>query len=100
MNGDVTNPRLYNCYVDDVFAVFSNSVDFRIFYGKLNEMHGNIRFTFEIGSESLPFLDTEISIKGADFESWVYRKKTDTSVILHDQAVCPQIGNQASFLVF
>ena len=52
-------------------------------------MHGNIRFTFEIGSESLLFLDTEISIKGADFESWVYRKKTDTSVILHDQAVCP-----------
>jgi hypothetical protein len=83
------HPRLYLRYVDDVFAVFSNDIDFKMFFDKLNTQHNNLRFTFEIGSDSLPFLDTEISIKNGDFESWIYRKKTNTNVLLNNTAICP-----------
>ena len=43
-------------------------------------------------------MDTEIKINGDTFESWTYRKKTDTGVILNSVAVCPQ--NWKKSLIF
>ena len=83
------HPRLYIRYVDDIFAVFTNGTDFKTFFNELNTQHNNLKFTFEIGTDSLPFLDTEISIKDGDFESWIYRKKTNTNVLLNNSAICP-----------
>ena len=59
------------------------------FFDVLNNQHTNLKFTFEIGADTLPFLDTEISIKNGDFESWIYRKKTNTNVVLNASASCP-----------
>ena len=59
------------------------------FLDVLNSQHTNLRFTFEIGNSTLAFLDTHNSIENANFESWVYRKKTNTNVILNDTDVCP-----------
>ena len=84
-----TYPKLYLRYVDDVFSVFSSDVDFMHFFHVLNNMHKNIRFTYEVGNSNLAFLDTEVSIVNAEFESWVYRKKTNTNVILNAFAMCP-----------
>jgi hypothetical protein len=83
------HPKLYLRYVDDIFAVFSQDIDFRQFFDVLNNQHTNLKFTFEIGADTLPFLDTEISIKNGDFESWIYRKKTNTNVVLNAIASCP-----------
>ena len=55
----------------------------------LNNQHKNLKFTFELGNSTLDFLDTNISIVNADFGSWVYRKETETNVILNESAVCP-----------
>ena len=89
------NPKLYIRYVDDVFAVFDNKTPFNNFLEHLNSQHRNIKFTVEEGIGSLPFLDTEIRINGDIFESWTYRKKTDTGVILNSAAVCPQIWKKS-----
>ena len=83
------NPKMYIRYVDDIFAVFDNNTPVDSFLEHLNSQHPNIKFTIEEGTTSLPFLDTEIRITGDDFESWTYRKKTDTGVILNSSAVCP-----------
>ena len=67
-------------YVDDIFCVFN--ADFHSFLAKLNSLHPNLRFTYELWSDGrLPFLDVEISITNGNFESWVYRKNTNTNVI-------------------
>ena len=92
------NPKLYVRYVDDVFAVFDSKTPFNNFLEHLNGQHPNIKFTVEEGVDSLPFLDTEIKINGDTFESWTYRKKTDTGVILNSVAVCPQ--NWKKSLIF
>ena len=83
------NPKLYLRYVDDIFAVFDKDVPYDKFLSHINNQHPNIKFTVEKTINSLPFLDTEINIKGDNFESWVYRKPTNTGVVLNFNAICP-----------
>lgn len=80
-------PKLYLRYVDDIFAIFDN--DFNDFFNLLNEQHPNIKFTYEGGSGTLPFLDTNIEISAPTFISTVFRKKTHTNLMLNFNAVCP-----------
>ena len=59
----------------------------------LNNLHPNLRFTHELGPDRLPFLDTEISLpttENSTLSSKVYRKSTNTNVILNYSALCPQ----------
>ena len=83
------HPRLYLRYVDDVFAVFPPDIDPLHFLEILNNLHGNINFTVEIGHDKLPFLDTEICITGGNFESWAYRKSSNTNVLINAFALFP-----------
>ena len=76
--------------MDDIFTVFSSNIDFSLFHKFLNELHPNLKFTYELGNSTLPFLDTVISVNGVDFDSWVYRKATNTDLILNYYAVCPK----------
>ena len=83
-------PTFYRRYVDDVFALFKCEDDVKNFFALLNEAHPNLKFTIETSTTFLPFLDTAISIKSNQFESWVYRKPTNTGVILNYHAVAPR----------
>ena len=84
------SPKFYVRYVDDIFAVFDKNVCFKPFLDHINCQHPNIKFTVEesIGNV-LPFLDTNISIVGDNFDSCVYRKETNTNVLLNANAICP-----------
>ena len=82
-------PRLYLCYVDDIFCVFSQNVNHESFFDILNKSHANIKFTVEIGNDLLPFLDTKIHIDKCSFESFVYRKQTNTNLLLNFNSKCP-----------
>ena len=76
--------------MDDILAIFDKDVPSEMFLNHINSQHPNIKFTVEKSTNSLPFLDTEIKISGDNFESWTYRKKTDTGVLLNACAVCPR----------
>ena len=76
-------PKLYLRYVDDVFAVFHDNTSHLLFLDSLNLLHPNLKFTIEISTETLPFLDVELKIEGDHFNTWVYRKKTHTNVLLN-----------------
>ena len=89
LNETSINPKLYVRYVDDIFAVFDKHSSSETFLDHLNKQHKNMRFTLEKSTNSLPFLDTEIEIIDDRFESWVYRKATNTNVMLNANAVCP-----------
>ena len=86
---NLVKPNSYLRYVDDIFAVFSNGVDYVPFFNKLNSQHKNLKFTVEVGGNHLAFLDTQILIENSDFETWIYRKTTNTNVILNFSAICP-----------
>jgi hypothetical protein len=83
------SPELYLRYVDDIFAVFSDKDAIDQFFQYLNTQHPNLSFTLENATNTLAFLDVELEITDASFESWVYRKKTHTGVFMNFNAVVP-----------
>lgn len=54
-----------------------------------NSQHPNLRFTMEVAEGTLPFLDFEVNIQGRDVSTWVYRKSTNTNVMLNFHAIAP-----------
>ena len=78
--------------MDDIFCVFRSGVSHEPFLTKLNSMHKNLKFTAEIGTSKLAFLDTCIELPKNDdcmFTSSVFRKATYTGLILNFAAMCP-----------
>ena len=87
-----SKPNLYVRYVDDIFCVFHERHAAMKFFEELNQMHHCLKFTFELGPTVLPFLDTSIDITddiGGKFRSYVYRKASNTGLLLNFHAVCP-----------
>ena len=90
-NDENYHPRLYCRYVDDIFTVFSADHNFETMLNVLNTKHPNLKFTYELGNHTLPFLDANISIKDGNCEIEVYRKKTNTDVMLNFFALVPNM---------
>ena len=54
------------------------------FLSTLNECHPSISFTMELASNNkLPFLGMEITKNGCQLSTSVYRKPTNTGLLLH-----------------
>ena len=89
----IKQPKFYRRYVDDIFAVFSCEDDRDAFFQHLNNAHQNLSFTMEkinTSTNSLPFLDVEISItESEEFSTKVYRKPTNTNVMMNFHATAP-----------
>ena len=83
------DPVLYVRYVDDIFCVFRKDAKYESFMSKLNSLHDSLSFTCEFGGQSIPFLDILIELKGDEFRSTVYRKRTNTNVLLHYRSNVP-----------
>lgn len=84
-------PVVYLRYVDDIFAVFKNGTSYLPFFNLLNQQHPNLKFTVEEDTKgSFPFLNVEIKIQGNSVDTWVFRKKTFTGVMLNFSAVVPE----------
>ena len=64
-------------------AVFSDSLS------HIHSLHPNIKFKVEHSENTFPLLNVELKINGASFDSWVYRKKTHTGVMLNYSAIVP-----------
>ena len=89
-------PDLYLRYVDDIFCVFNSDEAITKFHDFLNKLHPNLRFTYELGPNSIAFLDTEIHLpidETSSMSSTVYRKKTNTNVVMNFNALCPKNWN-------
>ena len=82
-------PLFYKRYVDDIFAVFKSIEDRDSFYELLNDAHRNLTFTMETTTDFLPFLDIAISVNGNKFDTKVYRKPTNTGVVMNFNSNAP-----------
>ena len=76
-------------YVDDVFALFRTTDQRDTFFSILNRAHPNLIFTMETSTTSLPFLDIAVSIENGKFNTEVYRKKTNTGVVMNFRCMAP-----------
>ena len=95
-------PIAYFRYVDDVFCLFdSSSQNHEIFLDFLNKQHTNIRFTFEVGPSSLPFLDVSVQLDSLRCPIFtVFRKETYTGLLLNYRAFCPFAWKKALIMGF
>ena len=91
---------MYSRYVDDIFAVFDNSDHCTKFLDLLNSQHNNIKFTVELPSDTIPFFDVEIRLNKTGIDTWVYRKPTNTNLILNFNALCPTKWKSELILCF
>ena len=70
-------PVFYTRYVDDTFVLFRDESHYKLFLNYINSKHVNINFTVETeSSNSLSFLDVNVSRFNNKFITSVYRKPT------------------------
>ena len=83
-------PKLYLRYIDDVYAVFDCDDGCLKFLEVLNSQHKDIRFTVEKATtfSTLNFLDVQIKLLDNGYETCVWRKPTNTGVLLNFNAIC------------
>ena len=74
-------PLSYYRYVDDTFTVFSRPEHCDSFLSYLNAQHTNIKFTAERQVDnSIPFLDTNVTLSNSTFSVGIFRKATFTGL--------------------
>ena len=77
----------YRRYVDDTLATMKDVPAAEAFLSTLNNCHPSISFTMELASDhKLPFVGMEVLKKGCKLETSVYRKPTNTDLLLHHQS--------------
>ena len=97
-NDQEASPKLYLRYIDDIFAIFDNDQSCTKFLEKLNTQHPNIKFTLEQAKNTIPFLDVEIKINLDKFDTWTWRKPSNTGLLLNFNAFCPRIWKKGLIL--
>jgi hypothetical protein len=84
-------------FVDDYFAIIKNDTAEKLL-NRLNDMHPNIKFTFEREEEGrIPFLDLMIIRKDKKLTFEIYRKPTDSMLCIPACSSTPDAYKMASF---
>ena len=84
-------PKFYIRYVDDIFTIFESEMKCDNFFTKLNKIHPNLNYTIEkpkIGC--LPFLDVSVQKIRTKLLTSVYRKTTNTNILINWNAKSPK----------
>ena len=80
-------PAFYKRYVDDTLSKMPDATAASEFLSTLNEIHPSVSFTMELEDNNrLPFLGMEIIKNGSQLDTKVYKKPTDTGLLLHYQS--------------
>ena len=77
-------PHLYRRYADDALARMPNTDAVIMFLTTLNGLHPSLAFTMELPvGDRIPFIGFEIIKNRTKLETQVYRKSTNTGLLLH-----------------
>ena len=82
-------PKLYLRYIDDIFAIFDESQSYDIFFNLINSIHNNLEFTVEVATTTLPFFDVNVKITEFSVDLSVYKRATNTNVLLNFNCIAP-----------
>ena len=77
-------PSFYKRYVDDKFAIMPSTAEVYAFLDVLNSKHPALKFTLGLATQNkLPFLGMKIIKYVTKLETTVYKKPTNTGLLLH-----------------
>ena len=93
------SPKMYLKYIDDILAKFDNHLSCTKFLEKLNTQHPNIKFTLKQAKNPIPFLDMEIKINLDKFNTWTWRKSSNTGLLSNFNAFCLKIWKKMSYVL-
>ena len=80
----------YTRYVDDCFSIVPDLAVAQFNLSILNQIHPKIQFTIETETDGvLAFLDIKITNNGSGFSTTLYKKPTDTSLLLNFHSASP-----------
>ncbi len=83
-------PFLYLRYIDDIFIIWHHGrATLEIFLNSFNSFHSTIKFTHEISSQTVNFLDVKVSVASRRLSTTLYRKPTDVVSYLHHKSFHP-----------
>ncbi|XP_067859745.1 uncharacterized protein [Heptranchias perlo] len=89
-------PTLYTRYIDDIFFPWTHGEEsLKKLHDNINKFHPTIKLTMDYSSESVSFLDTQISIKDGHLSTSLYRKPTDNLTMLHFSSFHPNHVKEA-----
>ena len=80
-------PDVFFRYVDDCFAVFLDFERAMLFYRKLNQIHNNIKFTYELENKQLPFLDVNVDTIQKKNRGYLFTENQNTPSSITSGAV-------------
>ena len=90
------SPLFWWWYIEDIFAIWSHGEEALLrFVEELNNTHPTIKFTAEWSRESIPFLDTLMSLKDGTITMDLYVKPTDTHQYLAANSCHPRHCKEA-----
>ena len=77
-------PNFYRGYVDDTLARMPSTEAATEFLTTLNGLHPSLSFMMELPvNNKIPFIGMEVIMNGTRLETAVYRKPTNTGLLLH-----------------
>ena len=85
-------PLVYLHYIEDIYCVFDTESASLEFLQMLNSQHAAIKFTIEneTNSKSLTFLDVQIQLTDKGYDTCVWKKPTNTGLLLNYKTNCPK----------
>ena len=84
LTNDDLMSHLYRRYVDDTLARMPNTDTATMFLTTLNGLHPSLSFTMGTPvDDRIPFICIDIIKNGTKLETRVYRKPTNTGLLLH-----------------
>jgi peptide-methionine (R)-S-oxide reductase len=107
LNNDSSPLLAFKRFIDDIFFIFCGNVEqLELFLSQINQIHPTIKFTAQYScpftcditdahdcfcqsSQSIPFLDTSVSIKNGKLITDLYKKPTDRCQYLLPQSCHP-----------
>ena len=70
-------------FIDDIFILWHHGEEnLKEFMKWINNQHDSIKFTANYGKENIPYLDVSLSIIDGHIQTDLYKKPTDTNMIL------------------
>ena len=97
LNAWPTKPVLWLRYIDDIFCIYPDTeMEAQRFVHYLNDQHPTIKFTAEISSDTVHFLDVKVTRSPDNhLHTDLYRKPTDVYRYLHYKSFHPRHHKRA-----
>ena len=83
--------RIWWRYIDDIFAIWEHDQEaLNIFLKEINHLHPTIKFTMEVSTKCVSFLDTTVILAGGILHTDLYTKPTDMHQYLSPNSCHPK----------